>query len=95
MLTVWPTLTLLDNVQAGILAVGGTQEVVVLVNGKPVAKSQMKVTLSADQRVYDGAISSDFLQVCLLKTPWPLPDCLIHLLGTNTPFPETGLAVIA
>jgi len=48
--------------QAGILAVGGTQEVVVLVGGKPVAKSQMKVTLSADQRVYDGATSSKLLQ---------------------------------
>jgi pyruvate dehydrogenase E2 component (dihydrolipoamide acetyltransferase) len=56
-------LTVYFHMQAGILAVGGTQEVVVLVGGKPVAKSQMKVTLSADQRVYDGATSSKFLQV--------------------------------
>ena len=49
------------SVQAGILAVGGTQHKVVLEDGKPVSKAQMNVTLSADQRVFDGETSSKFL----------------------------------
>lgn len=47
--------------QACILAVGGTQQHVVLENGAPTAKSVMTVTLSADQRVYDGEVASQFL----------------------------------
>lgn len=50
-----------SGTQAGILAIGGTQEEVVLENGHPVTKLQMKVTLSADQRVYDGQTASRFL----------------------------------
>ena len=47
--------------QACILAVGGTQQHIVLENGAPKAKSIMTVTLSADQRVYDGEVASQFL----------------------------------
>ena len=43
------------------MAVGGTQHHVVLEEGHPVAKAAMNVTLSADQRVYDGEISGNFL----------------------------------
>ena len=49
-------------VQAGILAIGGTLEEVVLEKGQPVTRQLMKVTLSADQRVYDGKTSSSFLE---------------------------------
>ena len=56
------TSTSLNVMQAGILAVGGTQEEIVLENGQPKARLQMKVTLSADQRVYDGETSSKFLE---------------------------------
>ena len=48
--------------QAGILAVGGTQEIVVLENGQPVTKLQMVLSLSADQRVFDGKTSANFMQ---------------------------------
>ena len=47
--------------QAGILAVGGTQHKVVLENGKPVSKAQMNVVLSGDQRVFDGQTAHKFL----------------------------------
>ena len=52
-------------IQAGILAVGGTQHIVSLEDGQPVSKASMKMTLSADQRVYDGQTTASFLQaVC-------------------------------
>lgn len=47
--------------QACIMAVGGSVPHVYMQNGKPVAKSRMTVTLSADNRVYDGEIASRFL----------------------------------
>lgn len=47
--------------QAGILAIGGTQQHVSLKGGQPVATPHMTVTLSADERVVDGDIAGDFL----------------------------------
>ena len=47
--------------QAGILAVGGTQQRVHLEDGHPVSRAEIIVTLSADERVYDGEISASFL----------------------------------
>lgn len=47
--------------QAGILAIGGTQQHVSLSDGKPVATPHMTVTLSADERVVDGDVAGDFL----------------------------------
>ena len=44
------------------MAVGGTQERVVLENGEPVVQHAVSVTLSADHRVYDGEIASAFLK---------------------------------
>ena len=48
--------------QACIMAVGGSVPHVYMQNGKPVVKSRMTVTLSADNRVYDGEVASRFLQ---------------------------------
>ena len=48
--------------QACIMAVGGSVPHVFMQNGKPVVKSRMTVTLSADNRVYDGEVASKFLQ---------------------------------
>lgn len=48
--------------QACIMAVGGSVNHVVMQNGKPVVKTRMTVTLSADNRVYDGEIAAKFLQ---------------------------------
>jgi pyruvate dehydrogenase E2 component (dihydrolipoamide acetyltransferase) len=47
--------------QACILAVGGAQQRVSLVGGRPVASSVMGVTLSADNRVVDGEQAAEFL----------------------------------
>lgn len=56
---------------ACILAVGGIQEVPVVKNGQVVAGNIMKVTLSCDHRVVDGATGASFLQTLkgLLEEP--------------------------
>lgn len=51
------------KMQAGILAVGGTQHVVRLQEpGKLVSEAKMNLVLSADQRVFDGETASKFLK---------------------------------
>ena len=45
-----------------ILAVGGINEVPVVRNGQIVPGNVMKVTLSCDHRVVDGALGAAFLQ---------------------------------
>lgn len=56
---------------ACILAVGGIQQVPVVKNGAVVPGNVMKVTLSADHRVVDGAMGASFLQTfkALLEEP--------------------------
>ena len=56
---------------ACILAVGGIQQVPVVKNGALVAGNVMKVTLSCDHRVVDGATGAAFLQTLksLLEEP--------------------------
>ncbi len=56
---------------ACILAVGGIKEVPVVKEGKVVPGVIMKMTLSCDHRVVDGALGSDFLQTLktLLENP--------------------------
>jgi len=48
--------------QACILAVGGTEQKVVAVNNAPSVASVMRVTLSCDHRVVDGAVGAQWLQ---------------------------------
>ncbi len=48
--------------EAGILAVGGAQEMPVVRNGEIVVRSIMNVTMSCDHRVIDGATGAKFLQ---------------------------------
>ncbi len=48
--------------QAAILAVGGISERVVAVDGKPVVRAMMTITLSSDHRVIDGARAAEFLR---------------------------------
>ena len=57
--------------QAAILAVGGVQEQVVVRNGQPAVGRVMKLTLSADHRVLDGAYAAQFLRELkqLLEAP--------------------------
>ena len=47
---------------ACILAVGGSKETVIVRNGQMEIANIMKVTLSCDHRVVDGATGSQFLQ---------------------------------
>lgn len=56
---------------ACILAVGGIQSVPVVKNGEVVPGNVMKVTLSCDHRVVDGAVGAAFLQTLkqLLEDP--------------------------
>jgi pyruvate dehydrogenase complex dihydrolipoamide acetyltransferase long form len=48
--------------QACIMAVGGARKVAKMQNGAPSVKTMMTVTLSADNRVYDGEVASKLLE---------------------------------
>ena len=48
--------------EAGILAVGALEERPVVVDGEIRAQPRMKITMSCDHRVIDGAMGSQFLQ---------------------------------
>jgi len=48
--------------QACILAVGGTEKKVVVKDGKPAVSNTMRVTMSCDHRVVDGAVGAQWLQ---------------------------------
>ena len=47
--------------EAGILAVGGVEEVPVVEEGQVVIRNRMKMTMSCDHRVIDGALGAAFL----------------------------------
>ncbi len=57
--------------EAGILAVGGVEETPVVVDGEVVVRPRMKVTMSCDHRVIDGAQGSRYLQTlkAMLEEP--------------------------
>ncbi len=48
--------------EAGILAIGGVEEKPVVVEGQLEVRSRMRVTMSCDHRVIDGATGAKFLQ---------------------------------
>jgi pyruvate dehydrogenase E2 component (dihydrolipoamide acetyltransferase) len=48
--------------EAAILAIGRVEEKVVVENGEMVARPRMRVTMSCDHRVVDGATGAQFLQ---------------------------------
>jgi pyruvate dehydrogenase E2 component (dihydrolipoamide acetyltransferase) len=48
--------------EAGILAIGGVEERPVVVNGQLEIRQRMRVTMSCDHRVVDGATGAKFLQ---------------------------------
>lgn len=47
--------------QAAILAVGAVMDTVVVREGKPLVRKIMKITLSSDHRIIDGAVAARFL----------------------------------
>jgi len=57
--------------EAGILAVGGIEETPVGMNGQVVVRPRMRVTMSCDHRVIDGASGAVFLQTlkAMLEEP--------------------------
>ena len=48
--------------ESGILAIGRVEEKVVAENGQPVVRPRMRMTMSCDHRVVDGATGARFLQ---------------------------------
>jgi pyruvate dehydrogenase E2 component (dihydrolipoamide acetyltransferase) len=57
--------------EAAILAVGKTQEKAVAVDGELVIRKRMRVTMSCDHRVVDGATGAAFLETfkAMLENP--------------------------
>jgi pyruvate dehydrogenase E2 component (dihydrolipoamide acetyltransferase) len=57
--------------EAAILAVGQVEEIPVVMNGSVVIRPRMKVTMSCDHRVVDGATGARFLQTlkAMLEEP--------------------------
>ncbi|MEO8637188.1 MAG: dihydrolipoamide acetyltransferase family protein [Gemmatimonadales bacterium] len=58
--------------EAGILAVGGTVQKPVVVDGQVVVRRRMRVTLSCDHRIIDGATGAAFLKTLKLMLENPL-----------------------
>jgi pyruvate dehydrogenase E2 component (dihydrolipoamide acetyltransferase) len=48
--------------EAGILAIGAVEEKPVVVDGNITVRQRMRVTMSCDHRVIDGATGARFLQ---------------------------------
>ncbi|MFL5575242.1 MAG: pyruvate dehydrogenase complex dihydrolipoamide acetyltransferase [Gemmatimonadaceae bacterium] len=57
--------------ESGILAVGASEDKLVVENGEPVVRKRMRVTMSCDHRVIDGAVGAKFLQTLrrLIENP--------------------------
>lgn len=57
--------------EAGILAIGAIEEKPVAVDGEIVTRSRLRVTMSCDHRVIDGAVGARFLQTLrrMLENP--------------------------
>jgi pyruvate dehydrogenase E2 component (dihydrolipoamide acetyltransferase) len=57
--------------EAGILAIGTSEEKLVVVDGEPVVRNRVRVTMSCDHRVIDGAVGAKFLQTLrrLIENP--------------------------
>ena len=48
--------------EAGILAIGTSEDKLVVVDGEPVVRQRVRVTMSCDHRIIDGAVGAKFLQ---------------------------------
>jgi pyruvate dehydrogenase E2 component (dihydrolipoamide acetyltransferase) len=55
-------IAVLNPPQAAILAVGSTEDRVVAVEGQPVVRPRLELTLTCDHRAVDGATGADFLR---------------------------------
>ncbi len=61
--------------EAGILAVGGIEETPVAVDGEVVVRPRMRITMSCDHRVIDGARGARFLAT--LRTMLEEPGAML------------------
>jgi pyruvate dehydrogenase E2 component (dihydrolipoamide acetyltransferase) len=61
--------------EAGILAVGAVEEIPVAIDGEVVVRPRMRVTMSCDHRVVDGATGAKFLQT--LRTMLEEPAAIL------------------
>jgi pyruvate dehydrogenase E2 component (dihydrolipoamide acetyltransferase) len=48
--------------EAAIIAIGTSEDKLVVVNGEPVVRSRVRLTMSCDHRIIDGAVGAKFLQ---------------------------------
>ena len=57
--------------EAGILAVGAIVQKMVVVDNQPVVRRRLRITMSCDHRVIDGASGAQFLKTLrtLLENP--------------------------
>ena len=57
--------------ESAILAIGASEDKLVVENGEPVVRKRMRVTMSCDHRVIDGAVGARFLQTLrrLIENP--------------------------
>jgi pyruvate dehydrogenase E2 component (dihydrolipoamide acetyltransferase) len=62
---------ILNPPEAAILAVGGVQQVPVVEGGQVTAGWRMKVTMTCDHRVIDGALGAKFLQALRRYVEFP------------------------
>jgi pyruvate dehydrogenase E2 component (dihydrolipoamide acetyltransferase) len=58
--------------EAGILAIGGVEPKAVVIDGEIQVRQRMRVTMSCDHRVIDGATGAKFLQAVKLFFENPL-----------------------
>jgi pyruvate dehydrogenase E2 component (dihydrolipoamide acetyltransferase) len=48
--------------EAGIIAIGTAEDKLVVVDGEPVVRKRVRLTMSCDHRIIDGAVGAKFLQ---------------------------------
>jgi len=48
--------------EAGIIAIGTSEDKVVVIDGEQVVRQRVRVTMSCDHRIIDGAVGAKFLQ---------------------------------
>ena len=67
-------IAIVNQPDAGILAVASAQQTPVVRDGQIVIRSIMKMTLSGDHRAVDGAVGAEFINEIkrLLESPWNL-----------------------
>ncbi|HEY2323870.1 MAG TPA: 2-oxo acid dehydrogenase subunit E2, partial [Thermoanaerobaculia bacterium] len=57
---------------SAIVAIGAAEQRPVVVNGQIVVRDRMKVTMSCDHRVIDGALGAEFLKTLRQYVEQPL-----------------------